>query len=86
MTLDVRVLGPGCFRCRSLYERTLEAVAELGLDTRVTKVEDVGEMLARGILASPALVIDGELALAGTVPTPSRLRELLSEVLAARDR
>ncbi len=81
MTIDVRVLGPGCYRCEALYERTLEAVADLGLDARVTKVEDVGEMLALGILASPALVIDGRLAMAGQVPTVGRLRGFLRKVL-----
>jgi small redox-active disulfide protein 2 len=83
VTIDIRVLGPGCVRCEALYERTLEAVSGLGLDATVTKVEDVGEMLALGILASPALVIDGRLAMAGHVPTVGRLQELLAEALAA---
>lgn len=85
MTIDIRVLGPGCYRCEALYERTLEAVEGLGLDASVRKVEDVGEMLAMGILASPALVIEGQLAIAGHVPTVARLREFLQEVLGAAD-
>lgn len=85
MTIDIRVLGPGCYRCEALYERTLEAVEGLGLAASVRKVEDIGEMLAMGILASPALVIDGHLAMAGHVPTVGRLRGLLQEVLAATD-
>jgi small redox-active disulfide protein 2 len=84
MTSDIRILGPGCFRCQALYENTLLAVDELGLDAEVTKVEDIGEMLARGIMASPALVVDDQLVMAGNVPTPHRLGELLSEFLAAR--
>lgn len=85
MTTDIRILGPGCFRCQALYENTLLAVGELGLDAAVTKVEDVGEMLSRGIMASPALVVDEQLVMAGDVPTPQRLGELLSEFLAARN-
>ena len=84
MTTDIRILGPGCFRCRALYENTLLAVDELGLDAKVTKVEDISEMLTRGIMASPALVVDEQLVMAGDVPNPSRVGELLSEFLASR--
>jgi small redox-active disulfide protein 2 len=79
MTTDIRVLGPGCYRCQALYENTLLAVSDLGLDAEVTKVEDIREMLSRGIMASPALVVDGRLVMAGNVPTPSKVGELLSE-------
>jgi len=84
MTTDIRVLGPGCYRCQALYENTLLAVSDLGLDAEVTKVEDIREMLSRGIMASPALVVDGRLVMAGNVPTPSKVGELLSEFFASR--
>ena len=84
MSTDIRILGPGCFRCQALYENTLLAVSDLGLDAEVTKVEDIGEMLSRGIMATPALVVDDDLVMAGSVPTPQRLGKLLSEHLAGR--
>jgi small redox-active disulfide protein 2 len=84
MTTNIRILGPGCYRCQALYENTLLAVEELGLDAEVTKVEDLAEMLTRGILGSPALVVDEQLVLAGNVPTPRKVGELLSGFLAAR--
>ena len=84
MSTDIRILGPGCFRCQALYENTLLAVSDLGLDAEVTKVEDIGEMLSRGIMATPALVVDDDLVMAGSVPTPQRLGELLREHLATR--
>jgi small redox-active disulfide protein 2 len=84
MTIDIRVLGPGCYRCQALYENTMLAVDGLPVDARVTKVEDIGEMLSRGILASPALVVDDELVMAGTVPTVARLRDLLSQLASPR--
>jgi small redox-active disulfide protein 2 len=83
VTTKIRVLGPGCFRCQALYENTLIAVDELGLDAEVVKVEDIREMLARGIIGSPALVVDEKLVMEGNVPTPRTLGELLSELLGA---
>jgi small redox-active disulfide protein 2 len=78
MTIQIRVLGPGCIRCKTLFENTEEAVARLGLDARVEKVEDVGEMASRGILTSPALVVNDELLLAGHVATPRAIEQLLA--------
>ena len=78
MTTQIRILGSGCARCKQLYEGTLQAVADLGLDANVEKVEDISEIVARGILATPALVIDDELVLAGQVPNATRLREILA--------
>jgi len=84
MTTDIRILGPGCYRCQALYENTLLAVDELGLDAEVTKVEDISEMLTRGIMYPPALIVDEQLVMAGDVPTPSRVGELLTEFFASR--
>ncbi len=78
MTMDIMVLGPGCTRCQTLFENTKEAVARLGLDARVEKVEDVAEMVSRGILASPALLVNEQLVLAGHVATPRKIGELLT--------
>ena len=84
MTSEIRILGPGCHRCQALYENTLLAVDELGLDAKVTKVEDISEMLTRGIMASPALVVDEQLVMAGDVPNPARVGKLLSEHFSSR--
>ena len=80
MTTQIRVLGPGCYRCQELYEHTTEAVAELGLDADVQKVVDLTEIARRGILATPALVVDDELVLSGQVPTTKQIEELLSSL------
>jgi small redox-active disulfide protein 2 len=78
MTIQIKVLGPGCVRCQTLYENAKAAVDELGIDAQVEKLEDVAEMVTRGIMASPALLVNGELVLAGHVATPRRLGELIS--------
>ena len=80
MTTQIRVLGPGCYRCQELYEHTTEAVAELGLDADVQKVVDLTEIARRGILATPALVVDDELVLTGQVPTTKQIEDLLSSL------
>lgn len=78
MTIEIRVLGPGCVRCQALFQNATAAVESLGIDARVEKVEDIREILSRGILATPALVVNGELVMAGHVPSVPTLRELIS--------
>ena len=81
VTHRIVVLGPGCSRCKALYENTLLAVDEFGLDAEVTKVEDISEMIRRQVLGSPVLVVDEEVVMTGNVPKPSTLGEFLTELL-----
>jgi small redox-active disulfide protein 2 len=83
VTHKIRVLGPGCIRCQALYENTLIAVDEFGLDAEVVKSEDITEMLCRRMIGSPALVVDEKIVMEGNVPTPRTLGEFLSELLGA---
>lgn len=75
--MKIQVLGPGCDRCQTLSRNASEAIAALGLDAAVEDVHDVGEIVRRGILTTPALVVDDEVVVAGHVPTASHIRELL---------
>ncbi len=75
--MKLEILGPGCQRCQLLAENTKVAVAELGIDAEVVKVEDVQAILAYGVLSTPALVVDGRVRLAGHIATPRQIRELL---------
>jgi small redox-active disulfide protein 2 len=84
MTTQIRVLGPGCARCQALYENTLVAVVQFGLDAQVTKVDDMSEMLTRGIMTTPALVVDDVLVMAGDVPDPIKVGQLLINHIAAQ--
>ncbi len=53
------------------------AVAELGIDAEVVKVEDLQVIMAYGVMSTPALVVDGQVRLAGHIATLRRIRELL---------
>jgi small redox-active disulfide protein 2 len=78
MSVHIEVLGPGCARCQTLYENTKAAVDELGIDARVEKIDDVTVMVMRGVMESPALMVNGKLVLAGHLATPHRLGEIIS--------
>jgi small redox-active disulfide protein 2 len=77
--MQIRIFGPGCQRCRTLEERTREALAALGREADITKVEDIMEIAAAGALRTPAMQIDGRFVLQGRVPGVTELTHILSK-------
>ncbi len=73
MSIDIKVLGPGCANCKRLYAEAEKAVRQLSGPATLTKVEDIGEIMAYKILATPALVMDGEVKSAGRIPSAAEI-------------
>ncbi|MEW6573647.1 MAG: thioredoxin family protein [Bacillota bacterium] len=76
---EIKVLGPGCPKCRALEEEVRKVVAELGLAVKVEKVSDVGEIIKYGVVLTPALVVDGEVKVSGRVPSREEIKRWLTE-------
>ncbi len=76
--MDIKILGTGCKKCQTLETMTRDAVASLDLNADIAKVTDPGEIAGWGVMATPALVVDGEVVLAGRVPKQRDLTALLS--------
>jgi small redox-active disulfide protein 2 len=74
----LQILGTGCAKCRMLTEHTEQAARALGLDYTLEKVTDINDIVAFGVVATPALVVDGEAKAAGRVPTPGSIKLLLA--------
>ena len=73
----IQVLGPGCPNCRRLADRVEEAAGALGIEYEIEKVTAVEEIMRYGIMATPALVVDGELKCAGRIPSLKDLEAML---------
>jgi small redox-active disulfide protein 2 len=65
----IKILGSGCANCKKLGELAEKAVEQLGIDAEILKVTDIAEIMAYGVMSTPALVVDEELKLAGRVPS-----------------
>ena len=75
----IQVLGMGCEDCNALYENTLAAVAELGSDASVEKVEDLVDIVKLGVMSAPAIMIDGKLVHAGSVAPVKKIKKLIEK-------
>ncbi len=76
--MEIKVLGSGCKKCDALEQAAREAVAGLGVEATVEHVRDFEQIMAYGVMSTPALVVDGEVVVAGRVPKPDELARLLS--------
>ncbi|TFB86871.1 thioredoxin family protein [Cryobacterium algoricola] len=76
--MNIKILGPGCSNCVNLTKATTTAVAELGLDASIEKVEDYAAILGYGVMSTPALVINERVVVSGRVPTLAEVRTLLT--------
>ncbi len=76
--MEIKVLGTGCPKCKSLEKATRDAVTELGLNANVEKEEDIMKIMEYGIMHTPALVIDGKVVASGRVPNEKELKTLLT--------
>lgn len=77
--MEIKVLGTGCFNCKTLEKTVISAVSEMGVDARVEKIEDIQKIMSYGILRTPGLVINGKIALSGRVPSINEIKELIEK-------
>lgn len=80
--VKIEVLGSGCANCQRLAAVAREAVAGLGVDAEVEKITDMREMMAKGVMATPGLVVNGKVVSRGRVPSASEVMTLIANVLA----
>lgn len=74
---QIKVLGPGCPKCKTTYNNVLEALKQTNIKADVEKVEDIEEMMKYNVLSTPVLMIDGEMKVKGRVARVSEVIELL---------
>ncbi len=75
--IQIKVLGPGCAKCKTTYSNVLEALKETGIQADVTKIEDIEEMMKYNVLTTPVLMINDEIKIKGRVAQVSEIVELL---------
>ncbi|MCT4614706.1 MAG: thioredoxin family protein [Marinifilaceae bacterium] len=77
--MDIKVLGTGCSKCKTVEKNVTEAVAELKIEATVTKVEDIMEIMEYNVMKTPAVVVNGEVVSTGRIPSVSDIKSLLTK-------
>ncbi len=77
--MKIEILGTGCPKCKKLTELAQEAATELGLSFEIVKVGQIKDIMNYGVMITPALAIDGKVAVAGRVPAKEEIKKWLLE-------
>ena len=77
--MEIKVLGTGCPKCKTLEKATNDAVAELGIKADVTKEEDIMKIMGYGVMRTPGLVIDEKVVSSGKLLSVSEIKNLITE-------
>lgn len=75
--MKIEVLGTGCAKCKQLEKDVYNALAELDMAADVSKVQDISKIMAYKVMVTPALVIDGEVKVAGRLPRKEELHKYI---------
>lgn len=76
---SIKILGPGCPKCKKLFEATQRAAYELGLECNIVKVTEITEITAYGVMMTPALVVDEKVRLVGKIPAVDELKKIIGD-------
>jgi small redox-active disulfide protein 2 len=76
--MEIKILGTGCSKCKTLEKLTRDVVSKNGIDATITKVEDIMEIMKYNIMTTPALVIDGKVVSKGIIPSAAEIKQLLT--------
>ncbi|WP_288739810.1 thioredoxin family protein [uncultured Coprobacter sp.] len=75
--MEILVLGPGCAKCVKTYEAIKKVIEETGSDATVRKIDDIMEIMKFNVMATPAVVVDGEVKIKGYIPSDAEIRKML---------
>lgn len=76
----IEILGTGCAKCSKLEELSKKAADELGLEYELKKVKDIKDIMGYGVMVTPALVVDGEVKVAGKLPSLEEIKKMMGTI------
>lgn len=79
--MEIKILGTGCPKCKTLEKLTREVVEQNGIDATVTKVEDIYQIMKYGVMTTPALVVNEKVEIKGKIPSADEIKQVLTKTI-----
>lgn len=77
--MKIEILGTGCPKCKKVTENAEIAVKELGIEAEIVKVQEISEIMKRGVMLTPAIAINGEVKTSGKIPSAEEIKKWIGE-------
>lgn len=75
--MKIEILGGGCPKCKATEKNVRKAVEELDINAEIIKIEDLQEIMDKGVMMTPAVVVDGEVKIVGRIPSKKELEKII---------
>ncbi|MDQ1328571.1 MAG: hypothetical protein QG641_1856 [Candidatus Poribacteria bacterium] len=79
--MKIEILGTGCPKCKKTLENVQKAVKDLKVEAEIVKVEKINDIMNYGVMITPALAINGEVKVAGKIPSPEQIADWIKQVI-----
>jgi len=76
--MKIEIYGPGCPKCKRVFQNAEEAAKDLNLDAEIEKVEDIQKIMDAGVMMTPAIVVDSEVKSVGKVLSVDEIKKILA--------
>jgi small redox-active disulfide protein 2 len=77
--MEIKILGPGCPKCKTLEKITREVVEQNGIEATIVKVEDIMQIMKYGVMTTPALVVNEKVEIKGRIPSAEEIKNVLTK-------
>ena len=77
--MEIKILGSGCSKCKTLEKLTREVVEKNRIDATITKVEDIYQIMKYGVMTTPALVVNEKVEIKGRIPSAEEIKQVLTK-------
>jgi small redox-active disulfide protein 2 len=77
--MEIKILGTGCPKCKTLEKATQEVVTENNYDAQISKVEDIVQIMNYGVISTPGLVINEKVVISGRVPSKEEIKQQIEK-------
>ena len=75
--MKIEILGTGCSKCKKTEKIVQQVVEEIGIKANIVKVEDIQQIIDRGVIVTPAVVVNGDVKIVGHVPSKNEIKNIL---------
>jgi small redox-active disulfide protein 2 len=79
MNMKIEIFGPGCPKCKVAEKNVRKAVEDLKIQAEIVKIDDLQEIINRGVMMTPAVFIDGKALIVGRIPNPDEIKKVLQK-------
>ena len=79
--MKIEILGTGCPKCKQTLANVQKAVKDLNIEAEIVKIEKINDIMNYGVMITPALAINGEVKVAGKIPSPEQIADWIKQVI-----